>query len=171
MKENSIDMSTCTFFIRVSTFSIKFLTLAMSSVYEARDGDWGSDITGAAMQGVLEREEWTGRGVWVPREWFIRADDGLGKIRKEQGEGWEVYPRQQEVDNFWNKINEAEQVLVEAKDRGYTSESGGFEEEIGDLKDAVELWSWDVEGMGRKMERLKEVLGIGEIVGRKAVVG
>jgi hypothetical protein len=54
---------------------------------------------------------------------------------------------------------------------GYTSESGGFEEEVGELKDAVELWSWDLEGMGRKMEGLKEVLGIGEIVEVKAVVG
>jgi hypothetical protein len=164
-------MSTSNFFIRVSTLSIKFLTLAMSSVYEARDADWGADIAGTAMQRVLERDEWRGRGVWVPREWFVGAEDGLENISKEQREGWEVYPRQQEINEFWGKVHEAKQVLGEAKDRGCTSESGGFEEEVQDLKDAVELWSWDIEGMGRKMERLKEVLGIGEIVGVEAVAG
>jgi hypothetical protein len=39
------------------------------------------------------------------------------------------------------------------------------------VKDAVELWSWDLEGMRKKVEDLEQVAHIGEIVGYEAVAG
>jgi hypothetical protein len=127
-KVNSIDMFTSNFFIRVGTLSLRLLMQAMSSVYEDSDRDWGSDIAGAAMQGMLEREEWRDKVVWVPREWWnamfvvvngqLELEDMLEKMEKEGGEGIAVYSSGQEVDGFWEKVSEAKQVLVGAKDRG-----------------------------------------------------
>jgi hypothetical protein len=68
-KTNSIDMDTSVFFIRVNTLSLRFLTLAMSAVYDVSNREWGSDIVGTAMREVLKRQEWRQNGVWVPREW------------------------------------------------------------------------------------------------------
>jgi hypothetical protein len=59
----------------------------------------------------------------------------------------------------------------EAKDRGYVKEDGEFAQEYKDVKDAVELWSWDLEGMREKVGDLKQVAHIGEIVGYEAVAG
>jgi hypothetical protein len=183
-KLNSNDVSTYLFFIRVSTLSIRFLTLALSAVYDASERDWGSDIVGKAMQEVLEREEWREKVVWVPREWWevgfkrvegvLEVEDVLGKL-EEQGrnkeETLEMYPSEEEVGGFWNGVVEAKQVLVEAMDKGYAKEDGEFAQEYRDVKDAVELWTWDLEGMKRKVEILKEVMHIGEVIGYEAVAG
>jgi hypothetical protein len=181
-KSNSIDISTHIFFIRVSTLSIRFLTLVMSAVYDAPERDWGSDIVGKAMQKVLEREEWREKGVWVPREWWeagfkrvegvLEMEDVLGELegKKEDGVA-EVSPSEEEVGGFWNGVVEAKQVLTEARDKGYAKEDGEFAQEYRDVKDAVELWTWDLEGMKRKVEILKEVMHIGEVIGYEAVAG
>jgi hypothetical protein len=61
--------------------------------------------------------------------------------------------------------------LVEARDKGYAKEDGEFVQEYRDVKDAVDLWTWDGEGMKRKVEILKEVMNIGEIIGYETVAG
>jgi hypothetical protein len=187
-KRNSVDMNTATFFVRVSTLSIRFLTLAMSAVYEQPERDWGADIVGSVMRDVLEREEWRDKVVWMPREWWdghgavfrqlrdcveglLEMDDILRESESEREVEKEAYPSRGKVDRFWNNVVEAKQVLTEAKDRGYSSENGEYWQEIRDVKDAVELWTWDVEGMRRKVKALKEMLGIGEVVGFETVIG
>jgi hypothetical protein len=95
----------------------------------------------------------------------------LEEQEKNIGEVPEVYPSEEEVGGFWNGVVEAKQVLVEARDKGYAKEDGEFAHEYRDVKDAVELWIWNLEGMKRKVETLKEVMHIGEVVGYEAVAG
>jgi hypothetical protein len=123
-KSNSIDISTHIFFIRVSTLSIRFLTLVMAAVYDAPERDWGSDIEGKAMQEVLQREEWREKGVWVPREWWevgfrrvegvVEMEDMLTELEEQERnkeEILEIYTSGEEVGSFWDGMVEAKQVF------------------------------------------------------------
>jgi hypothetical protein len=92
----------------------------------------------------------------------VEMDDVLGGLegKKEDGVAG-VSPSEEEVVSFWNGVVEAKQVLTEARDKGYAKEKGEFAQEYRDVKDVVELWTWDLEGMKRKVEILKEVMHIG----------
>jgi hypothetical protein len=102
----------------------------------------------------------------------VEMDEALVDLEaKEKEDVVVVYPTQEKLERFWGGLLEAKQVLVEARDRGYVKEDGEFVQEYKDVKDAVELWSWDLEGMRKKVEDLEQVAHIGEIVGYEAVAG
>jgi hypothetical protein len=68
------------FFIRVSTLSLRILTLAMAAVYNEPNRDWGADVTAGALQHILEREEHRERVVYQSSVWY-----GLGGSAQKRG--------------------------------------------------------------------------------------
>lgn len=149
---------------------------------------WSGDVLGATLQYMLEEEKFGLRHkvLCLPGEWF----NGTGAVFKQpwgptpvmqlleahklleskEGEG-EPYPGTTEVKAFWSTVTETKRVLNEAKDRGHTEISGAFQEEVRDLKDAVEIRAWDVDDVRVGVARLKAKLKIGEVVGFEAVHG
>jgi hypothetical protein len=182
-KSNSVDADSSVFLIRVSTLSLRFLTLVMSAVYEEPNREWGPDIGGAAMREVLERQGWRQNVLWVPREWWsnegvmFKRVDGVVETDEVLSEGEEkeeedvttVRPAEDEAEGFWHGVLEAKQVLVEARDRGYAKDDGEFAQEYMDVKDTAELWTWDLNGLRKKVKSLKQAMHIGEMIGYEAV--
>jgi hypothetical protein len=182
-KHNSVDMDTSVFFIRVSSLSLRFFTVAMNAVYDAPKREWGGNVMGAAMQEVLEREEWREHVVWVAREWrsgkgamfkrvegVVEMDEVLSQLEMKVKEAvTAVFPAEDDFEGFWHGVLEAKQVLVEARDRGYAKDDGEFAQEYRDVKDTAELWTWDLNGLRKKVESLKQAMHIGEMIGYETV--
>jgi hypothetical protein len=194
-KSDAQNINSNVLFLRVSPITLRILTLALAAPFTEPERNWGSDVAASTLQYVLEEEKYGVRDkvVYQPAEWFNGTAAGTGavftqpcaktqvlqllKVRKniEQmqtgggGGEYEAYPSTEEVEAFWATVTEAKRVLNEAKDRGHTERDGEFQEEVRELKEAVEVRTWDVEGLKEVVEWLKGRLGIREVVGFESV--
>lgn len=167
-------MNSGLFFMRVSPLSIRLLVLAVASVHVDAKRDWGKDVVGAALQYVLERDEYRDEVVWQPGAWYdgvgaaFMQVNGLEKMHEAMGRKHAVVeevPSKHEVGEFWDTFRNATLVLREAGYRGHTSVEGELAVWVRGLKEWVELRTWGVEGIRERMEVLKGKLGIGDIIG------
>jgi hypothetical protein len=190
-KTDGVDMDTDVFLIRVHPLSVRIVALAVAAVYLSLEREWGDDLVGAALRHVLEKEWYRDNVVWLPREWWngteavfvkpwarspaaklletekvLKGLDGGSKNLAKSA----VYPGLEERKGYWDTITEARRLLIEAKERGHTHREGEYREEVGNVKEWVEMRTWDTEGLRRNVGLLKEKLGIGEIIGFEAVV-
>lgn len=190
-KSPSNEIDTSLFYIRVSSLSLRILTLAMAAVYLDPQQDWGDKITGAALRDVFEREGYRDKVLWVPGQWWDGKDAvvvkphvseggrGLVEIEKaletaEEGfrvRGKETYPNKEEVGMFWKLVAEARLVLDAAKEREHEDGGEGFVQEVMELRHVVELRTWDIRALMSAIDTVKEKLGVGDIVGFESVVG
>lgn len=186
-KSNELYIDTSLFYIRVSSLSLRILTLAMATVYLDPQREWGEDVAGTALRAVVEREEYRDKVVWVPWGWwdgeaaaFVKSwasEGGLGLLAREKvltevedrmddddnDDGLDVVPKREAVEAFWKLVGEARLVLDVAK-------KSAFQEEMRELRDVVELRTWDIRALRWAIENLKERLGLGDIVGFESVV-
>ncbi|EAT90222.1 hypothetical protein HBH56_059530 [Parastagonospora nodorum] len=162
------------FFMRVSPLSLRLLVLAVAAVHVDARRDWGKDIVGAALQYVLEQDEYRDKVVWQPGKWYDGAGAAFMQVKGllvMRGVMQRVYapveevPSKDEIGEFWDTFRNATLVLREAGYRGHTSVQGEFAVWVRALKEWVELRTWDVEGIRERMEVLKGKLGIGDIIG------
>lgn len=159
----------------------------MAAVYLDAERDWGEDIAGAALRDVLEREGYRDKVAWVPGEWwdersgegaFVKThvrEDGLGLLQREKVladvearkdvVGREVVPGKQEVEAFWSLVGEARSVLDAAKDK-----EDEVVEEIKELRDVVESRTWEIRALLEAIDKLKERLGLGDLIGFESKV-
>jgi hypothetical protein len=185
-------MNSSLFFVRVSALSLRILGAAISAVHIGPYKDWGDDLVAASLQFVLEREEYRDKVVWQRKEWYDGSDaafvqpgvksgvEGLIEVekmlqgrdvQKKAPKTREMYPSANEVKMFWDTVAEADLILKEAGYRGHTSDKGEFAEGVQNLKNWVELRTWDVVGVTERLEVLKEQLGIGEVIGWAMSIG
>jgi hypothetical protein len=174
------EMNSELFFMRVSPLSLRLLVLAVAAVHVDARRDWGKDIVGAALQYVLEQDEYRDKVVWQPVKWY----DGVGAaflqvrgllvmrevMQRAYAPAGEV-PSKDEFGEFWDTFRNATLVLREAGYRVHTSVQGEFAVWVRALKERVELRTWDVEGIRERMEVLKGKLGIGDIIGYEMNIG
>ncbi|KAH7406961.1 hypothetical protein DE146DRAFT_778560 [Phaeosphaeria sp. MPI-PUGE-AT-0046c] len=189
-KSNGFDVDTSFFYMRVSSLSLRILTLAMAAVYLEPQREWGSDVAGAALREVLEREEYRDKVAWLPAQWWDRRDavfvkprlreGGLGlldmeKVLENAEEGFqideaEVYPSKGGVEAFWNMVGEARLVLETAEEKKHESGEVGSVQETRELRDVVELKTSDISALRSAIAALKESSGLGDIVGFESVI-
>jgi len=185
-KRDGRGMDSGLFFVRVGPLAVRVLVLAVASVHLEPRRDWGGDVVGAALQGVLEREEYRDKVVWQPGAWFDGAGaafvqvNGLSGVEKlgemdtlirRRDAVNKMVPSKREVGEFWDTFKIATLVLREAGYRGHTSVEGEFAVWVRGLKKWVELRTWDVEGIRERMDELKAKLGIGDIIGYEMNIG
>lgn len=177
------------FWIRVSPTSLNILTLALSAVLLDPNRSWGSDVAGTALSDVLRREEYSEKVLWQSAEWYFSDNSSTAFTRPSGGNQIDklidmqklldrpqpslaqVHPAEVKVKEYWDMVVEAKQTLSAARDRGHTSEEGDWQEEVRQLKNALEMRTWNVEKVRAWVEELKGVLMLGEIVEWEAVVG
>lgn len=120
---------------------------------------------------------WRGRGIeirllgcrgsgGVGRMGILERERVLGDVEGRKDEvSVGVVPGREEVEAFWGLVGEARSVLDAAKER--KDEVG---EEMKELRDVVELRTWDIRALLAAIERLKERLGLGDFIGYESKV-
>lgn len=186
-KPDSVHLSSDILFLRISSLSLRLLTLAMAAVYndEISEDIQGDDLSGRALQHILSQPPYRDKIIYIPADWFnhttalftqpysptpIQRLLAISPLHASQ-EAQEAYPSPGEVEAFWTTLKDAELVLSEARERGHTEDTGDFKEEVRNVRYLVDVRSWGIESLREEVERLKARLGIGEVVGYEAVVG
>lgn len=183
-KPDGESISTAVFFLRVSSMSLRILMEAMVELYH---GAWSTesdgDIVGVALQSILERDADRDKAVYQDASWYndttsvfrqpwfetlaqctvYRAGGGRdvdGEISDRGKQEEKRIPDLDAVNSFWNSIAEARMVVNEAKDRGHTAEKGEWRDVVRGVRECVELKTWDVAEVDRRVKVLKEGLDI-----------
>ncbi|KAI8932789.1 hypothetical protein NX059_010279 [Plenodomus lindquistii] len=157
---------------------------------EGGEGDGDGGVLGRALQRVLEKDGEREKVVWQPREWYngsvevgggdgdakvavfaqpwarthldrlIGLEEALGVLKQQEDVKKEQYPTDEAIHTFWRSVTEARKVLQEAKDRGHTAERSEWRDIVGEIREWVELRTWETEIIDVRVAVLRDGLGM-----------
>ncbi|KAH8645289.1 hypothetical protein IG631_02753 [Alternaria alternata] len=178
-KSESDHLNSSVFFIRISGGSLRILTQAMETMYDApyiegyknEDNDGG--LSSVALQNVLYLEQHRDEVIFQPQQWYNSTTSLFNqpyfptpahrltpdlKTLTVDHEEQQMFPETADVHRFWRTASEARRVLDEAKEKGYTDEQGALWEMANEVKEWVQLRAWDMEELERRIMLLRASL-------------
>ncbi|KAF2845968.1 glycosyltransferase family 34 protein [Plenodomus tracheiphilus IPT5] len=137
MKYNKKTMSTGVFWTRVSAVSLKILSGTIMLMY----------IIGRALHSVLKQDGNKENIIWQPAEWYNGSISSTSSSSAAPA-------------IFCAAVREARRVLQEAKDRIYTTEGGEWRDMIREVRDWMELRTWETEIINVRIGLLRDDLNL-----------
>lgn len=169
-------LNTSVFFIRVSGGSLRILTEAMETIYNAPDTegyeneDTDKCLPSTALQDVLYREHHREKVIFQPWEWYNSTTSlfyqpcfpspahhlvPISETLAVDDEQRPMFPDAETVHGFWHTLSEARRVLDEAKEEGHTNGQGRWWDMVKEVKEWVELRAWDTDELKSRVTVLK----------------